>query len=278
MWSNVAAHPWPAGDWARKPTRTRSRPRVKYRSSRQQAPSVEAWNAQAAPDRVIRSHRVLPSASKELQSSEVPLVTTVTAVGRSCGEYSKQSLAQSRSAACSSSTPASYMLANSTLTCAASVKSPAGGSPVNRPASGTRSAPAGSTNRSVFAAAISVSTPLLTRHPGGGLPSGSSANGKPGSFNEVTRVVSHGLVYPPARRQFHADDDAGVSAETPARQASHTLPRLPRRTVPALRNRHTTGIFRYKALAPTIPRAHEHTTWMPHPRRTSSMGVASTSY
>ena len=145
----------------------------------------------AAPDRVIRSHSVLPSTSKELQSSEVPLVTTVTAVGLSWGEYSKQSLAQSRSAACSSSTPASYMLANSTLTCAASVKSPAGGSPMNRPASGTCSTPAGSTNMSVFEAAVSVSTPLLTRHPGGGLPAGSSANGRLGSFNAVTRVVSH---------------------------------------------------------------------------------------
>ena len=70
------------------------------------------------------------------------------------------------------------------------MKSPAGGSPVNRPASGTCSAPAGSTNRSVPAAAVSVSTPLLTRHPGGGLPSGSSANGRLGSFNAVTRVVS----------------------------------------------------------------------------------------
>src|SRR6201996_5911396 len=119
------------------------------------------------------------------------MVTTVTAVGLSCGEYSKQSLAQSRSVACSSSTPASYILANCTLTCAASVKSPAGGSPANRPASGIRSAPAGSTNRSVFAAAVSVSTPLLTRHPGGGLPSGSSANGRLGSFSAVTRVVSH---------------------------------------------------------------------------------------
>src|SRR6201995_4340164 len=110
MWANVAA-----------------------RTARPHVPSVEAWKAQAAPDRVIRSHSVLPSTSKELQSSEVPLVTTVTAVGLSCGEYSKQSLAQSRSAACSSSTPASYMLANSTLTCAARVKSPAGGRPVLRP-------------------------------------------------------------------------------------------------------------------------------------------------
>ena len=158
---------------------------------------MEAWNAQAAPDRVIRSHSLLPSTSKELQSSEVPLVTTVTAVGLSCGEYSKQSLAQSRSAACSSRTPASYMLANSTLTCAASVKSPAGGSPTNRPASGTGPVPAGSTNMSVCAAAVSVSTPLLTRHPGGGLPAGSSANGRLGSFNAVTRVVSHD---PPRRR------------------------------------------------------------------------------
>ena len=81
MWSNVAAHPSPAGDWAPNPTRTSSFPRLKYRSSRHHAPSVEAWKAQAAPDRVIRSHRVLPSTSKELQSSEVPLVTTVTAVG-----------------------------------------------------------------------------------------------------------------------------------------------------------------------------------------------------
>ena len=46
--------------------------------------------------------------------------------------------------------------------------------------------------RSVCAAAVSVSTPLLTRHPGGGLPAGSSANGRVGSFNAVTRVVSHG--------------------------------------------------------------------------------------
>jgi hypothetical protein len=44
---------------------------------------------------------------------------------------------------------------------------------------------------SVLAAAVSVSTPLLTRHPGGGLPAGSSANGRLGSFNAVTRVVSH---------------------------------------------------------------------------------------
>ena len=65
---------------------------------------------------------------------------------------------------------------------------------MNRPASGTCSAPAGSTNRSVPAAAVSVSTPLLTRHPGGGLPSGSSANGRLGSFNAVTRVVSHASV------------------------------------------------------------------------------------
>jgi hypothetical protein len=31
----------------------------------------------------------------------------------------------------------------------------------------------------------------VTRHPGGGLPSGWSANGRPGSFNAVIRVVSH---------------------------------------------------------------------------------------
>jgi hypothetical protein len=45
---------------------------------------------------------------------------------------------------------------------------------------------------SVRAAAVSVSvSPFVTRHPGGGLPSGSSANGSPGSFNAVTPVVSH---------------------------------------------------------------------------------------
>src|SRR5487761_505098 len=113
MWSKVAAQPSPAGDWARKPTRTRSvPPSAKYRSNRHQEPSVDAWNAQAPPDRVIRSHNVLSATSNELQSSDVSFVTTVTAVGVSCGEYSKHSFAQRRLAACSSSTPASYMLAN----------------------------------------------------------------------------------------------------------------------------------------------------------------------
>src|SRR6202050_5973345 len=179
-----------------KPTRTRSAAspvREKYRSSRHQEPSADAWKAQAAPVRVIRSHKVLPSTSKELQSSEVPLVTTVTAVGTSCGEYSKQSLAQCRARACSSSTPASYMLPNSTLTCAVSVKSPAGGKPAKRPASGrsSRSVAAGSLNRSVPAAAGMVSAPFSTREPGGGLPAGSSGNGKLGNFNAATWVVCH---------------------------------------------------------------------------------------
>ena len=45
---------------------------------------------------------------------------------------------------------------------------------------------------SVRAAAVSVSvSPFVTRHRGGGLPSGSSANGSPGSFNAVTPAVSH---------------------------------------------------------------------------------------
>ena len=55
------------------------------------------------------------------------------------------------------------------------------------------SAPAGSTKRSVRAAAVSVSTPFRTRHPAGGLPAGSSGNGKSGSFNAVTRVVCHDI-------------------------------------------------------------------------------------
>src|SRR5260370_15016881 len=108
MRSKVAAHPSPVGDCARKPTRTRSAAsleRAKYRSSRHHAPSVEAWKAQAAPDRVIRSHNVCPSTSKEMQSSQASLVTTVTAVGVSCGEYSKQHFAHVRSAAFTSTTP-----------------------------------------------------------------------------------------------------------------------------------------------------------------------------
>ena len=144
---------------------------------------------------MILSHKLLPSTSKELQSSEMPLVTTVTAVGCRCAEYSKQSLAQCRSRACSSSAPASYMLPNFTLTCAASVKSPAGGKPANRPASGgcSRLVPAGSMNRSVPAAAVSVSTPCTTRQPAGGVPAGSSGNGKLGNFNAATRVVCHAM-------------------------------------------------------------------------------------
>jgi catechol 2,3-dioxygenase-like lactoylglutathione lyase family enzyme len=204
MWSNVAAHPSPTGDWAMKPTRTRSAASPvseKYRSSRHHAPSAEAWKAQAAPTRVTRSHKVRPSTSKELQSSEMPLVTTVTALGTSCAEYSKQHLAQCRSLACSSSTPASYMLPNSTLTSAVSVKSPAGGKPTKRPASGScsNSRPAGSMNRSVLAAAVRVSTPCCTRQPDAGLPAGSSGNGKLGNFNAATWVVCHDTRIPSAR-------------------------------------------------------------------------------
>ena len=58
------------------------------------APSVEAWNANADPTRAIRSQTVAPSTTKELQSSERPLVTTETTIGSRCGEYSKQSFAQ----------------------------------------------------------------------------------------------------------------------------------------------------------------------------------------
>jgi hypothetical protein len=58
---------------------------------------------------------------------------------------------------------------------------------------------------SVFAAAVSVSTPLLTRHPGGGLPAGSSANGRLGSFNAVTRVVCHDPVAWPVPRRFRGN-------------------------------------------------------------------------
>ena len=61
-------------------------------------PSNEQWNhgqlqplnhhAHARPDRVIRSQIGPPSVSKELLSSDVPRVTTVTAVGRRCGDSS----------------------------------------------------------------------------------------------------------------------------------------------------------------------------------------------
>src|SRR4029077_8063061 len=137
-------------------------PRAKYRNSLHQLPSTDAWNAHAAPDLVILSQSEFSCTSKELQSSEVPLVTTVTAIGVSCGDSSKQSLAHRRSPACSTSTPASYLLANSTLTLAARLKSPGGGLPTSRPASGTSAAPAGSTNRSVPAAAVNARLSALT--------------------------------------------------------------------------------------------------------------------
>src|ERR1700760_709203 len=50
---------------------------------------------------------------------------------------------------------------------------------------------------SVRPAAVSVSvSPFVIRRPGGGFPSGSSANGNPGSFNAVIRVVSHARAPP----------------------------------------------------------------------------------
>src|SRR6185437_4032576 len=98
MWSKIAVHPGPVGDCARKPTAACPRggppPKEKYRSSRHHFPSDEAWKAQAGPVRVTRSHSARPLTSKQLQSSEAYLVTTVTAVGRSGGESSKHSLAQ----------------------------------------------------------------------------------------------------------------------------------------------------------------------------------------
>ena len=42
---------------------------------------------------------------------------------------------------------------------------------------------------SVLAAARRISTPFRTWQPGGGLPAGSSGNGKLGNFNAATRVV-----------------------------------------------------------------------------------------
>ena len=118
---------------------------------------MDAWNAQAVPALVILSQSESPVTSRELQSSEVSLVTTVTAMGVSCGDSSKQSFAQCRSPASSTSTPASYLLAKPTLTRAARLKSPGGGVPTSRPASGTWPPPAGSTNMSVPAAAVSTS-------------------------------------------------------------------------------------------------------------------------
>ena len=192
-------HPFPVGDCARNPTAAAPGPSVKYRSRSHHDPSRDAWNAQAEPLRVTRSHSGAPSATgKELQSSDSDRVTTVTAVGTSCGEYSKHSLAQHRSDTQTSSTPASYMLANPTATRADRVKSPRGGVPRNRPASGgpaaaapTAAAPAGSMNRSVPPAAVSSSAPRSTRHPGAGLPDGSRGNGNPGIFKATTRVVCH---------------------------------------------------------------------------------------
>ncbi len=53
----TAVQPLPVGDWARNPTRTRPLSE-KYRSSRHQLPSAEAWKAQAAPVRVILNHKL----------------------------------------------------------------------------------------------------------------------------------------------------------------------------------------------------------------------------
>jgi len=90
---------------------------------------------------------------------------------------------------------------------------------------------------SVCAAAVSVSTPLLTRHPGGGLPAGSSPNGKPGSFNAVIRVVCHdldcqALSYPPVIVKCMFDNEqsayaaASVFAASPGEPPAVPLERL----------------------------------------------------
>lgn len=65
------------------------------------------WKAYAAPIRAIRRQTELPSTTKELQSSETPLVTTETTIGSLLGEYSKHSFAQRSSRAYRTSTPAS---------------------------------------------------------------------------------------------------------------------------------------------------------------------------
>ncbi|KUN19018.1 hypothetical protein AQJ23_37340 [Streptomyces antibioticus] len=84
-----------------KPTRAApvsfSSPRVKSRTKVHRLPSREAWKANARPVRLTLSQTELPSTVKELASSECPRVTTVQTVGTS-GEYSRQSLAQARSA------------------------------------------------------------------------------------------------------------------------------------------------------------------------------------
>ena len=51
-------------------------------------PLHDAWNAHTRPERLMRSQSGPPGVSNELLSSEVALVTTVTAVGRPCGESS----------------------------------------------------------------------------------------------------------------------------------------------------------------------------------------------
>jgi hypothetical protein len=45
----------------------------------------------------------------------------------------------------------------------------------------------------VLAAAVKVGTPFRSRQPDGGLPAGSSGNGRLGSFNAATWVVCHDM-------------------------------------------------------------------------------------
>ena len=63
--------------------------------------------ANADPILAMRSHTDAPSTTNESQSSDTPRVTTETTMGSRCGEYSKQSFAQTSSRSWSMSTPAS---------------------------------------------------------------------------------------------------------------------------------------------------------------------------
>src|SRR5687768_1109105 len=106
MRSNATAHPLPVGDWAENPTDgSRAPSRAKWRTKLHRLPSVEVWNAYARPILAMRSHTDPPSTTNELQSSDMPRVTTDTTIGSRCGEYSKQSFAHTSSLSCSMSTP-----------------------------------------------------------------------------------------------------------------------------------------------------------------------------
>src|SRR4051794_28693867 len=162
MREKVAAHPSPRGDWASNPTSGSSASNRKWRTSSQRCPSRATWKATARPIRATRSSAALPSTTTELQSSEVPRVTTETIIASPSGEYSRQSFAQVRSSCQSTSAPASNVDANATSSSAARTKSPRT-APTSAGAVRFTASVRGSTNQSVRGPARmrSVSSPTL---------------------------------------------------------------------------------------------------------------------